>query len=278
MISNIDFTNIKEAENFSYATKLDFFKDNTSVEFKPGLNIIFAPNGTGKSTLLQIMAQFTACEQGGVSTITNSWLNDVSGFSKNKLDGLKVSHDGQPVMYCNPRNAVGLFGGMAAFDDDFMSEGIAEIQLKESTGYTTMSRLNKILAVLAGKQPLPEKIAQKNGTLNDYAKKLLEATIPLGSKTVLLDEPESGLAIQAQSKLWKLVQKAAIEKDIQIIIATHSPFALTCKANFIELSPGYVNIAKEEIKQLAQHIEILDEIKKLKDEIENKENKQKMKK
>jgi energy-coupling factor transporter ATP-binding protein EcfA2 len=240
MISDIDFTNIKDSENFKYAVELDFFKKNTQMQFKPSLNIIYAPNGTGKSTLLKIMAQFTASEQGGVSTITNSWIQDVAGFRESKLKGLSVKHDGQSVMYTNPRQAVGLFGGTAAFDDDFFSEGVAETQLRQSTGLTTLYRMQKILGVITGKAQAPSKIANKGGRLTELTSGFLKASIPEGQKTILLDEPESGLAVHVQANLWKMIEQGAIKHDLQIIVASHSPFALACKANYIELQPGYL--------------------------------------
>lgn len=268
MISDIDFSNIKDSDNFKYAVELDFFKKNTQMQFKPGLNIIYAPNGTGKSTLLKIMAQFTACEQGGVSTITNSWVQDVSGYRDSKMKGLAVKHDGQAVMYTNPRQAVGLFGGSAAFDDDFFSEGIAEIQLKQSTGLTTLYRMQRILGVLTGKVQAPSKIAIKGGSLNEITKELLKASIPEGQKTILLDEPESGLAVHVQANLWKMIEHAAIKLDLQIIVASHSPFALACKANYIELQPGYLNTSRSYIKQISQNIELMEAMKKIEAEIE----------
>ncbi|MBC7475866.1 MAG: AAA family ATPase [Candidatus Sericytochromatia bacterium] len=268
MISDIDFTNIKDSENFKYTVELDFFKKNTQMQFKPGLNIIYAPNGTGKSTLLKIMAQFTASEQGGVSTITNSWVQDVSGYRDSKLKGLAVKHDGQAVMYTNPRQAVGLFGGMAAFDNDFLSEGVAETQLKQSTGLTTLYRMQRILGILTGKVQAPSKIAIKGGSLNEITKELLKASIPEGQKTILLDEPESGLAVHVQANLWKMIEQAAIKHDLQIIVASHSPFALACKANYIELQPGYLDTSRSYIKQISQNIELMEAMKKIEAKIE----------
>lgn len=268
MISEIDFSGISESKNFSYAEKLEFFKKNKKVEFKPGLNIIFAPNGAGKSTLLKIAAQFTACEQGGISTITHTWTNEIEGFNGFNLKGLDVKHDGQPVMYTNPREAVGLFGGMAAFDDDFLSEGIAETQLRESTGYTTMARLSKILQVISGEKEFPNKIVEKYKA-GDKFKKILEGSIPVGQKTIMIDEPESGLAIHAQAKLWDMLNKAAKEKNLQIIVATHSPFALKYKANFIELQQGYIEIAKSYIMETAQILELQQKIKEMEEKIQN---------
>lgn len=262
MIEKIEFDNIAQSQAYGYAEKLDFFKNNQSIEFKPGLNIIFAPNGTGKSTILEILAKFTASEQGGVSTITSTWMQDMFRYGESTMKGIKVFHDGQPTLYNNPRKAVGLFGGMAAFDDDFLTQGLMETQLKESTGYTTITRLQKVLGVLAGKEEMPQNFDKKVHKIDEKYNQFLGATIEKGQQTMILDEPESGLAIHVQSNIFRMLQKQAKENKIQIIIATHSPFALTCNANFIELQPGYIKIAKQEIELLGEILKLQEELKK----------------
>lgn len=262
MISEIDFTDISKSESFAYASKLDFFQQNQMMQFTPGVNVIFAPNGSGKSTLLKIMALFTASEQGGKSTYTSSWQHDVYGFNKNKLDGLKVAHDGQPVLYTNPRNAVGLVGGMAGFDDDFFEQGIMEATNKSSTGLTTISRMGHIIETLAGNRAFPDKIEQKVYALDEKVQAIIAPSIDVGNRTILLDEPESGLAIHVQEKIWQMIAKGAKDHNYQIIVATHSPFSLTLDANFIELMPGYIEIAKHSIRNMVSILDLVDEMKR----------------
>jgi predicted ATPase len=260
MISEIDFAGLKKSKEFAYADKLDFFKTHKKVEFKPGLNILFGPNGCGKSTILRMAAMTLAAEQGGVSTITSTWLNDIFDFGGEcKLEGIKVSHDGQPLMYGNPRNAVGLFGGGAAFDDDFFSEGLANIQSKASTGLTTMNRLNRMLAVALGKAPFPAKFDErvKGSTRHKNALALLKATIPVGQQTLIFDEPESGLGIPVQGNLFGILHEAAKKNNFQLIVATHSAFALGLpRCNFIEMSPDYLANSQAAIEVLHLRMEL----------------------
>jgi len=253
MIEKIEFNDISSSELFSYIDKLDFFKQNKSVHFKPGLNILFSPNGTGKSSLLKMIALSLAAEQGGVSTVTNSWRMELHTFSdkdKTKMNGIEVFHDGQPILYGNPRNAVGLIGG--SFDDDFMIEGIHNCQSKISTGLTTINRLNQILNILTANGKMPEQMAYKipKERIPESIADLLNAKIPQGQKTILMDEPESGLAMHVQANIFSIINKAAKEKDLQIIIATHSPFAFITQANFIELIPGHIETSKNALKHL----------------------------
>lgn len=265
MIEKVTFGDLSISSEFEYAKKLDFFKGNDRVEFKPGLNIIFAPNGSGKSTILSMIAKATASEQGGVSTITSTWLNDLNlDADRTALGGIDVYHDGQPTIYVNSRKAVGLFGGMAAFDDDFFSEGVAEMRLRESAGYTTMHRLNKVMNILLGNAEIPDEYQTKTQRkIDDKAKKITAPKIQKSQKTIILDEPESGLAIHVQSNVWNLIDRAAKERNLQIIAATHSPFSLVCDAHFIELSDGYKSIAQSEISILYARMELTKKINEI---------------
>lgn len=252
MFSKITFNDLDKNKDFAYTQKLDFFKNNKEVTFKPGLNIIYAPNGTGKSTILSMLAISTACKQGGRSVVTNDW-NGRAFSGRESLEGFEVFHDGQGSMYSNPREAVGLFGGMAAFDDDFLSQGIRDIQLHESTGKTTLHRLNQALAVLMGKEAPQTEIEYRipKDRVVGLCKEMLAAKIEKGQFSVLLDEPESGLAVHVQANIFNILHKAAEEFDMQVIVATHSMFALSCvDANFIELEPNYLNIARRQLDLL----------------------------
>lgn len=262
MISEIQFASPEKSKEFSYAADVAFFKANKSVSLKPGLNILFGPNGCGKSTILRMAALTLAAEQGGVSTLTRTWFNDLFSYEgKSHLDGISVAHDGQPIMYGNPRNAIGLYGGGAAFDDDFMSEGLANLMSKDSTGYTTMKRLGRMVAVTQGDASFPAKVDNRIGTTGSptllAALALLKGTIPKGPPTLIFDEPESGLAIPAQSNLFNLLFKASQDNKFQIIIATHSAFALGLPgANYIEMAPDYIGHSQNAVNSVYLRLEL----------------------
>lgn len=260
MISEIEFSGLKESPLFAYAGKLAFFKKHTSVAFKPGLNILYGPNACGKSTILRMAALTLAAEQGGVSTLTDTWLHDIFSFREMKLKGIKVSHDGQPLMYGNPRNAVGLVGGGAAFDSDFGQAGLDNIMSKDSTGLTTTRRLGEMLAIVRGTAPFPEKFGNRLGPKYDLPEavaELLKATIAKGQRTLIFDEPESGLAIPVQGNLFNLLYKGAIEQNLQIILATHSAFSLALPGcNYIEMEPGYIEYSRNAISTVHLRFEL----------------------
>jgi ABC-type cobalamin/Fe3+-siderophores transport system ATPase subunit len=264
MISEIQFPALALSKEFAYAAKVPFFITTKSVAFKPGLNILFGPNGCGKSTVLRMAALALAAEQGGVSTVTRDWLSKLYDYDgTERLAGITVLHDGQPVMYGNPRNAVGLIGGGAGFDDDFMQAGVASIRSKASTGYTTMQRLGSMIEVSQKDAPFParidDRISARGGSHRGLAAALaqLKGTLPPGPKTLIFDEPESGLAIPAQGNLFNLLYAAARENGFQIIVATHSTFSLCLpEANYIEMAPDYLTYSEEAISSVHLRLEM----------------------
>ena len=321
---------LHEDDPFKYAENLPFFKSNKLIEFKPGLNILYGNNGSGKSTLLRMLALKTASEQGGVSMITDTWLQTLR-FSIQKstkimdfglsLKEFEIDGDGQPVLYSNPRTSVGITHG--SLDFDFMFEGISNMRFKGSTGEKTAKALDTILNILTqeinpklfyaqGKDPISiveERIKKEREKLNEYKDKNPELSfrdamtlesklrakenkwkdaaiskvskrireefpkeieinlsaagslkrafeelnmklIPDDSKgqpTIILDEPESGLSPAHQRGLFSVLTNKKVTEKYQIILATHSAFALPVpkNCNLIEMSPGYAASALE---------------------------------
>lgn len=162
------------------------------------------------------MADVTASYQGGVSCFTSGWATEpiVKAVKRQKSP---LEWDGCCVMYSNPRNAVGLFGGGAAFDDDFFMHGLRNITSKSSTGLTTLERQTEVFEVLLGKKKFPS-VTNKLGYEPSF---IFAENIAEGNPTIILDEPESGFSLEYQSKIFNLFQKGA-NNGFQIIIATHS--------------------------------------------------------
>jgi len=70
---------------------------------------------------------------------------------------------------------------------------------------------------------------------------LLAARRPEGPKTLIFDEPESGFSMPWQVGLWNNVFSKVDPERFQVIIATHSPFAIGLPGtNYIEMEPGYL--------------------------------------
>ena len=85
---------------------------------------------------------------------------------------------------------------------------------------------------------------------------MMAAKIPKGPRTLLFDEPESGFSFDWQDRLWSGIFQRVDPAKFQVIIATHSPFALAIPgANYIEMEPGYLNQSEKSLRHLAERID-----------------------
>ncbi len=227
------------------------------LSFKPGLNILWGRNGSGKSTVLTLVARSFHAEQGGHSIVTHesarAVFRDGLGLrtgatgSDPMFTGATFKHDGKPIFYANPNTVIGLMGGGAAFDDDFLVEGVQAMLHKGSAGETTIYRTN---VALRGIGTLVKEIIYKAGgnevwqRREQKIRKSLKANAESGPYTVLLDEPDRSLDLDRVVRLWQGIPSVA--DKYQMIVATHSPYALRVEgANYVELTPGYLDACRK---------------------------------
>lgn len=251
MFHQIDLAGLRKSPKFGYAADLDFFKGKRKLEFKPGLNILYGPNGCGKSTILKILADTMCATQGGLSVLTQNALSetvDIWGNGKDKI-ALEVAHDGQPVMFCDPRTTVGLSSG--AFDDDFFEKGLVEVteRRKKSHGQASVARLGAVIGVLNGKLEPPTQVKRNfaKGAVNslwgkgiDVVEARMQGQGAKGQFTILLDEPESNFSLRWQRNLWSMIADPLVAARLQVIVASHSLFALGIEhANYLDLVEGH---------------------------------------
>jgi len=256
-------------------------KNRVSIKFKPGLNILWGPNGTGKTTVIEALSRTLCCSQGGRQLLSVNALSDQFSlgaqrkFERTLPEGLtyqekwerwkevpeierqlmvfknrfSVTYDGQVVAYSG--RAVGLVGG--SFDDDFFQEGIRNVMFRGSAGQTTMMRLGATLkAMIEGEiPPLQDKVTgQANslwGARAAILKEKLAPSLEKGQPTILMDEPDRSLDIPTQRAFWGLMARAAKSEKVQIIVATHSIFALRMApegSNWIEFQDGYLEACR----------------------------------
>lgn len=270
MFKTLSLAGLKNSKSFGYAADVPFFQGRKKLDFKPGLNILFGPNGCGKSTVLQILGRTMCAVQGGVSTVTQSAVDDNvdmmtglgrAGARMRSNIGLKVSHDGQPVVFCDPRARIGLYGVGSAFDDDFFAAGMDEVanNSRRSHGEACLSRASVALAILEGKAAFPKEVVRRltkksvNSTWGEALDVLeadMQASIPLGQGSVLLDEPEANFSLLWQARLWKRLADEDVAHQYQVIVATHSPFALGIPhAHYIDFAPEFRQEAERMLRE-----------------------------
>ena len=232
-----------------WLSSVEAFKKPCAFEFKPGLNVLWGRNGSGKTSLTKVLARLFHCEQGNQPIVTQESLSELVGGRLDDVDikkGVRVEHDGQGVRHFDPGHAVGLMGGGAAFDWEFGTEGIVNTMFKGSAGQTTMFRFDRLVnEIVAGENPEVAWKFPREHNNSVWAARVKVAAFFLkgagekGQPTILLDEPERSYDLNAQVGVWRFVR--AYSDQIQFIVASHSLFALKIPdAHYIELSPRYL--------------------------------------
>ncbi len=253
MIHSLDIKSPKETP-VKWLGDVSSLKEPRKFEFKPGLNILWGRNASGKTTVLKLLARLFHCEQSGSPVVTQESISEIfdigSALDKNPgklLESVIVLHDGQGVRHFDPSHAVGLMGGGAAFDWAFGMEGISNAMFKGSAGQTTMFRFEQLMGSSLKEGKVPEvQYRMKKSHVNslwgdriELIEKFLASNAEKGPATIMLDEPERSFDIPLQALCWRFIRANA--HRTQFLVASHSVFALNIpEAHYIEMVPDYM--------------------------------------
>lgn len=229
--------------------QVEWLKDKTTIEFKPGMNVIFGTNGTGKSTVITALAKEMHCYLHNWPRLSKSSVHEF--LRPNGLaDGMLVEHDGKPCRYLG-------INDMEFAPDNAKQKEITILQ--SSTGRKTLTQMSagqsKVakLARFLTKEPrgISKEVRLKGSDewieLYEVATESLKNAKPRPGMprqhTLLLDEVDSHLDFKRQAEVWAQLKELSYTN--QIIIASHSPFALWVEgANYIETVPNYLEGAR----------------------------------
>ena len=266
-----------------YAAALPALKDRT-FEFEAGLTVLFGQNASGKSTMLKLMAGYSGCQRPGWTTYSE----DYEPFKKYchprepnppfperfavYLGGLRaeVQWDGTPTYYSRGLPSQ----GQASFDealerggdeaDDYMRRMMSPGSSGQEQILWVNDRLEQTIAkpptiardatfYVYGRGMVDPKTREHWGT--DWSQGIeqfvdyVDSLPRTGPVTVLLDEPDTRLSLPNQEKLWRLFLPR-IAEGRQIIVASHSPFALRAP-RIIDLDSGYSDRCRQALATLS---------------------------
>jgi predicted ATPase len=256
MIENISFQT-------GFPTKLPNIRKK-KFEFKPGLNILFGPNGCGKSTILKTLAGRLGILNGGHTKIITARDLDrtnkdiVSNLSniniKKEKVGCTIETDGSRGFYYRGNEITSENISSFFFHNEDMSpDGITsfEEQIAGLTGTPShgTQQTQKIFKVLEKISKIPPKdtLQTPNPPELEFLQQQLWKNIPETEKfTILLDEPDNHLEIPFQH-LFLLRVLPNLAKNHQIIVATHNPIALKIPktvAHFVDFNKKYTELCR----------------------------------
>lgn len=227
--------------------KIVAFKEKPSFKFKVGANVLFGKNGSGKTTLLKLMGAFSGCpEHGGWSALPERFSFVKGAFPACLASAARLGEISARVAW----DGTATFMHLAEKSDEPMTafgmphdvlddrERISLRMAKPSTGQGRALRFNKVLQKAKLERPDLLKLKPRD---DETSRKFLAYVRKLSRKgplTLLLDEPERSLDIDAQILFWTRILPA-VAKELQVIVTSHSPFALFVPdVNVVELEPG----------------------------------------
>lgn len=251
--------------------------------FSDGINLLYGPNGCGKSTIIKTLKGYSAIKTGGWTYPTvpaqtgigrlngSDYPHCYSSFTPANCKAM-VTWDGTPSFYNDgdcKSSPLAHFFHIQEYQDGITDENDIEKQLKEmpSSGQYRLSKLNKSLSMVKQGAPtydekdfgrFPDK-SDSHYSLREYGywkhiKQLYNTHIGPSKPTILLDEPERSLSHVKQKELFFKILPNEL-KDYQVIIATHSIYSLfTPTANIIEMEHGYIDGLKTAIKEISTYL------------------------
>lgn len=247
---------------------------NKIIEFTDGINVIYGPNGCGKSTILKTLKAYCGIEKAGWTKVSQPTVlgtiyigrmaeavNFPHAYRKYTPSNCmaNVLWDGMPTFFNDGDIKVSdtfFYQNVGQSEDGITSEQEQmELLAKHpSSGQFRIKKINTIFDMLT-KYPLsvpqmemlPHRCQYENIANMEiqYWRRLTRRSNKI---TILFDEPERSLSLPLQRELL-LNSIPNHLKDYQIIMATHSIFALEMKnVNLIDIEQGYANICKDLIK------------------------------
>jgi Fe-S cluster assembly ATP-binding protein len=191
-------------QEFTVKVNDDIILDNINLEFGPGIHIIMGPNGVGKSTFAHALMGNPKYQTDGA----------VEFYGKDLLamETWERSRAGMFMSFQNPTPISGLSNFQfvkQCLDANDSTISLTE-KLKDFRNHTNNLRLT---------EDWDKKQLNVEASGGEKKKNELIQMLMLNPKCVILDEPDSGLDVDALQTLTKTIEDFAKEDKIVIIIS-----------------------------------------------------------
>lgn len=262
MLSSIKIVDNTDCQ-LDYISRLPAFANGTEYTFKPGVNIIIGPNGCGKSSLMNIIYDFTFTHLSMESKLPVDIMDYPAVFKDNSEDvhrGIEIHADYKGKVF-----RLMSAGDMKNYD---VLSNVSNFSLfvnatNNSTGEKIRTNLYSLFHCMfdgdGGRLfPLRELVKLSKGVNNFWANRLnnlieyykanhIKISGDDYEYTVLMDEPDRNLDINNIKEVHTIL--SFHKPEIQVIAVIHNPALIyklsklegEDKVNFVEMTPGYLN-------------------------------------
>jgi predicted ATPase len=229
-----------------YASELPCLKGRT-FEFKPKVNVLFGDNGSGKSTIMKIIAGYSGIDAN-------------SPYSPGGWNGARREFHRKPDIIGNCKAEIERTGEHTLYQ---MTQADAPLAYFSDGGNDGLSSFEEQVTDCTSRISDGEKRFSK---LMSVFKSIEKESATRPDMTIMLDEPDRGLTFNNQFLLWQnFIPK--ISKYGQVIIASHSIVPILMGYNTIQMEEGSV---EKNLKCLNDLSATHTEIEKLKESLKRK--------
>lgn len=249
--------------------------------FTQDINVVFGPNGTGKSTLLKTLAAYCCVRPNGgkprfiepgslpgaFSGEKTPYPHACSGLTGCKAD---VDWNGALTLFYNPTEGDMPIRSFEEDDSDGFLGGfkgqLNHMFDKPSDGIKRAKKLIALRQILGENPDFAAKPTKESGghsydEMNDVWQAAFDGFAGYVAAcqdkhkndqrpTILLDEPDRSVSISNQCSIWASYLPSLVSKA-QVIIVSHSPIALFVPGvNLIDLEDGYAAKSKKSIEDI----------------------------
>lgn len=260
-LSHFEFPGVEQEYNFTMSLKrtcydtvypfLTISKHNLRMlDFEP-ITILYGGNGSGKTTVLNVIAEKLGLERDTLYNRSN-FFEDYTRMCSYELDcniprhSRIITSDDVFDFMLNLRSINnGINQKREELFDEYLDAKYSHFQMKSLDDYDQLKKVNSARSKTQSqfiRKNLMDNVREHSNGESAYlyfSDKIRENAL------YLLDEPENSLSPEKQQELLKFLEDSARFFGCQFIIATHSPFLLSMRgAKIYDMDEETVDIKK----------------------------------